>query len=689
MPARALPDEPIGPFTGRLVAALDAPPLRQALADLGALLAQPGTVTVSRTGDLVTRLPAAAWGGPFDLAVKSFARRSAWRQLAYLRRGTPARRSWEYAVDLTARGVGTPAPVAFLERWEGGQLRESHYVSRFEEGCPGFREELIRLYRHDPTCWKLMNLLQAVADAVRGLHEAGIRHGDLGNQNILLRPTGDGTWGDVQFIDLNRARIQDGPLPAVDRAFDICRLHLPSDLLRIFKEMYFGGPPPADFQALEARLRRSYAWHSRTRAWRHPIRSRRQAGGEDPAITYPAPRDIWIWDERSAQPVNVYRGRERSSLIPLRHPVQLALSTLAIAAPAWREFGKLMGQAFQAPVDLRGRVGISIAPQPLTWERERVLLHALGPQPVLARFYHHESAANWDFTAEVLRALRGAGHPVAIALVQDRRALREPASWTRFAGHVLDRMHDVAEWVQIGQAINRVKWGLWSFDEYRGLVDGVREAARGHPGLRFMGPAAIDFEYHHVAAALRHLPAGFRFDALAHHLYVDRRGGPENFQGRFSALEKFALARALARASGACADRLIVSETNWPLLDGGVYSPTGSPYLYPGQILDSPPSATETDYANYMIRYLLIALCSGLVERVYWWRLVAQGFGLVDDRDPAAWRPRPAYHALQQFLRTVGESTFTGRTIDGAYSFTGPGRPLVQISIKDGAPVYS
>ena len=180
-----------------------------------------------------------------------------------------------------------------------------------------------------------------------------------------------------------------------------------------------------------------------------------------------------------------------------------------------------------------------------------------------------------------------------------------------------------------------------------------------------------------------------QFDALAHHLYVDRRGGPENRQGRFSALEKFALARALARTAPACADRLIVSEFNWPLLDGDVYSPVGSPYLFPGQVLDSPPSASEDDQARYLIRYLLLALCSGLVERVYWWRLVARGYGLVDDRDPAAWRPRPAYHALQRWLRTVGGATFTGRDAQGGYAFTQPGGGTVRLSVEHGEPMYA
>jgi hypothetical protein len=96
-------------------------------------------------------------------------------------------------------------------------------------------------------------------------------------------------------------------------------------------------------------------------------------------------------------------------------------------------------------------------------------------------------------------------------------------------------------------------------------------------------------------------------------------------------------------------------------VDGGVYSPIGSPYLYPGQQLAVPPSATEDEYADYMIRYLLITLCSGMIDRVYWWRLAAHGFGLVDDADPDRWRPRPAFHALSHFLARLGDATFVRR----------------------------
>ncbi len=51
-----------------------------------------------------------------------------------------------------------------------------------------------------------------------------------------------------------------------------------------------------------------------------------------------------------------------------------------------------------------------------------------------------------------------------------------------------------------------------------------------------------------------------------------------------------------------------------------------------------------------MARYLEITLTSGFVSRVYWWRLCAHGFGLVDDLDPKNPRPRPAFFKLKEML---------------------------------------
>jgi hypothetical protein len=318
-----------------------------------------------------------------------------------------------------------------------------------------------------------------------------------------------------------------------------------------------------------------------------------------------------------------------------------------------------------------GRIGVAVEVLPGRIERQLELLKKLGPVPVMVRFYHHRGDAACELAYNAVERLSAAGHKVNIALVQDRKAVRNAGAWQVWVGEILDQVGGLVNLVEIGHAINRVKWGVWSFDEYKKLVTGVAVHCERYPKVTFCGPAAIDFEYPYVLAGLENLPDNFKFGALSHHLYVDRRGAPENRQGRFAALEKFALGRAIARWSDRSADRFVVSEVNWPLKGTGVYSPVGSPYVSPG-VRHNDPSVSEDEYADYMVRYLLIALCSGLVEQVFWWRLAAHGYGLVDDADADSWRERPAFVALCSFVGWTSGSTFVNRRVrDGVeiYSF--------------------
>lgn len=646
----------VGRYAGTLDAALCTPGNLDALARLGELVSSPSALVVADGRNRHVRLTLDEGGRPCDVLVKSFGRESPFKNWLDARRGSKARRTWSAACRLAAAGVGTPRPLGYLEYQEGGRLRESYYLAHYLSDAVSFTGELNHLLQSDPECWKFMALLQSVADAIRGMHAAGVQHNDLGNQNILMRRAGDGRWEDVCFIDLNRSRI----LPELtlrQRARDISRIYLPGDFLRVFKEMYFGDVPPAEFHHFEERYRRAYAWHSRTRRYRHPVRTLRRALAGGDHRTYPLERDMWVWDERSAQAINVMRSRERRR----EHRVADHLRTGAVvasgAARVAAEYRRLLAECYGAPVKASGRIGVAVEPLPGTFDREVELLNTLGRIPVLIRFYHHAGDARREFAARALKALRQAGYPVSIALVQSRRAVADPADWARFVGRVLDDVGGLAEFVEVGHAVNRVKWGIWESAEHRRLLQAAADAGAGHPGLRWIGPAAIDFEYHSLMAALRNVPPGMRFAALSHHLYVDRRGAPENAQGAYTALHKFALARAIGRWSGCCDDRLIVSEVNWPLTGMGVYSPVGSPYVSPGPRFND-PSVSEDDYADYMLRYLLIAIASGMVERVYWWRLTARGFGLVDDSDPSRLRPRPAFEMLRVALQRLEGAVF-------------------------------
>jgi tRNA A-37 threonylcarbamoyl transferase component Bud32 len=649
----------IGPYVGCLSRAHDAPEVVRWLGSIAENMRGPAATVLSQGRNRVVQMDMPVPGGQTSVVVKSFGRQWLWRDIAARQRGSKARRTFDAAVALARAGIGTPEPIACLERWEGRRLIQSCFVSIALAGVSNFGDELNDLFVKDPECRKIMSLLEAVSKAVRRMHDSGFRHNDLGNQNILLRRTGDGQWGDVAFIDLNRARF--GREQTLDeRARDLSRIWLPSDLRRVFLEMYWApAPVPPAFRAAEERCRARYSLHDRTRMLRHPLRERRivkEGGGRE----YPHEKDLWIWDERSAQAIGALRSRERRRHIPLSVYARQVAAVVSMGSDVRREYRRLMDGAFGTPVAMADRVGVALDPRIETWDRERSLWVELGMPPALVRFYAHENAVRMSFRADAVRELHGAGAKVTAALIQDRSSVRDPSRWQSFVEQVLSATDGVVEEYELGHAINRVKWGIWDFGEYRRFVGASAAAIEGHPSARLVGPAGIDFEYPFVMAALRSVPGGMRFAGLSHHLYVDRRGAPENAQAGFSTVEKCAMARAMARASGVCGDRLVISEVNWPLLGAGVYSPVGSPYESPGPRYND-PSVDEDTYADYTIRYLLLALTSGMADRVFWWRLVARGFGLVDDSDPAAWRRRKAFHAMRQFLAVAGHATFERR----------------------------
>ncbi|MDZ4198946.1 MAG: lipopolysaccharide kinase InaA family protein [Kiritimatiellia bacterium] len=641
----------IGAYRAELSPEAETPALAGALARMPEWLEAGEVLQKGRNRIVRCRIPEAAGIG--DMVIKEFGRPSGFRTLLSINRPGKARRAWVTARALQAAGVGTPPPLALLEEvLPDDTLGASYLVTVFVPGLVSFREALNDLYRNRPLCGDLMTLLKAVAEAVRRFHASGWIHYDLGNQNILL-PAGEPPRADrVLFVDLNRAR---AVAPTARRiARDLSRISLPSDLRRIFLEMIFDARPPRDFLRWEAFFRRAFAVHTLTRKGRHPIRERRIVS----APAYPPPREIWIWDEASAQAINVWSSRDRRAL-HLRTDGFRMLLAVARHAPAIRKaYRELAPLSYRQRVKLTDRIGVAVQMRPETAEREESLLAELGRIPLLIRAYHHETEREWKHCAEAVCRLAAAGHPMTLALVQDRRAVRDPSRWRAFVERMLDSCGAQLQTVELGHAVNRVKWGFWNLNEYRAWCEAVTDLPGRYPGLDWIGPAAIDFEYHRMLVFLKSRPRDLRFTALSHHLYVDRRGAPENRQGRFSTLGKTVLARAIARAMPGCGDRLILSEFNWPLENTGIHSPICSPYLFTGQT--HPLNVTESQAAEFALRYLLLTICSGHVERAFFWRLVARGFGLVDDTDPGVWRPRPAFHALRDFLVRLGDAEFTG-----------------------------
>jgi hypothetical protein len=236
--------------------------------------------------------------------------------------------------------------------------------------------------------------------------------------------------------------------------------------------------------------------------------------------------------------------------------------------------------------------------------------------------------------------------------------------WRAAVEELAGRFAPYGRHFQVGQAVNRTKWGVWSPEEYAALARAAAEVLRCHPGVEVLGPAVIDFEPLATAGYLN-LASMPRFDAVASLLYVDRRGAPENRQAGFDTVRKALLLAALAGTSRRAAGRSWITEFNWPLWEG--------PHSPAGRLV----AVDEETQASYLVRYLVLVLTTGAVERAFWWQLVARGYGLVAPEEGGGLRRRPSFVAFSTLLRqlagTVGEGPAAGPPGARLFRFRRPG----------------
>ena len=397
------------------------------------------------------------------------------------------------------------------------------------------------------------------------------------------------------------------------------------------------------------------------------------------------------WNKFADQPHNVAPRSERTRhhFRHWRTYFSLVGSNLARGLPALPAYRRNKKRMFHTAVPMeRGMFGVSVSPPGPAREDEIVaLLKRAGVVRTLVR------AASWerDKLPELerfVRRLRAAGLDVMIAVLHRRQDVFEPSVWRGFLEEVFVRLSDGPTAFEIGHAWNRTKWGVWDYTEYLDLAGPAFELGPKY-GAVLVGPAVIDFEFHLYPPTLKRLP----FDKVSSLLYVDRVGAPENAQAGWTTTKKIALLKAVAdRAAGRPKDCWI-TEVNWPLQGTGKYSPASGK-----------PNVTEEEQADFFVRYHLLALAGGLIERVYWWQLVAPGYGLIDSRE-TPWRARPSFHALRTLVETVAGAGFTGGTLeDGVHVFrfqkdgrrfaacwtTGPpverdlGEPVAEVIGRDG-----
>ncbi len=234
----------------------------------------------------------------------------------------------------------------------------------------------------------------------------------------------------------------------------------------------------------------------------------------------------------------------------------------------------------------------------------------------------------------------GADKKILLNILQDREHIEDKALLEKDIGIIFDKFASFVTEYQVGNAINRTKWGFFSMDEYLAWYEGIQKIRdTQYPQLKLVGSSVIDFEFHYTIRTLFNL-FSVKYDRFSSLLYVDRRGAPQNRQmGIFDTKNKINILYAMVKMSPKSSNDIYITEVNWPLSNTAPYAPTSE--------LEC---VSEEDYADYMVSYYNIAKKSRKIKRIYWHQLIAAGYGLVDDRDGIQ-RKTKAFYKMKEMTR--------------------------------------
>ena len=354
------------------------------------------------------------------------------------------------------------------------------------------------------------------------------------------------------------------------------------------------------------------------------------------------------WDEYSDQPAqlkdrvfkNKMRKREYFSFLKTFLISLFVFPISIIAMPYIRRKHVASKSFFSMGVDYKRES-----------EESLKLLDELGVERILVRLKLWEL----DTLLELKEFLqKNKKRKVILKILQDREHIEDLELLERDLRTIFASLDGLVDIYEIGSTINRAKWGFFSVDEYNRFYKIAYDLKQKEfKDIELIGSGVIDFEFHFSAHTLFNF-FNYKYDGVASLLYVDRRGAPENTQLGFNLSDKIAWLSTMVWLSPKSKHALHITETNWPISNTAPYAPTSEFEC-----------VSEKLYADYMLRYNLLAFASQQVDSLSWHQLIAAGYGLIDNREGL--RKREAFEVYKFMFANLRDAQFLRLDIKRGY----------------------
>lgn len=166
-----------------------------------------------------------------ELNIKSFKEPNFINTLVYkFCRDSKAKRSYNFAVKLIQKNIGTPEPIAFAEFNNGIGLGKSFYVCKHIRAKFTYRDLV-----ENPNLPDHENMLRAFTRFCFKLHEAGVEFKDHSPGNTLINPSENGY--DFYLVDLNRMNFHSS-MTFEQRMYNLRRLTPKREMVAVMANEY-------------------------------------------------------------------------------------------------------------------------------------------------------------------------------------------------------------------------------------------------------------------------------------------------------------------------------------------------------------------------------------------------------------------------------------------------------------------